>query len=194
MRHTQHILQTIALALALFAAGQNAWATTKTVTYTITSVESSDLNYIIVFTRSGNVFESSAQTTYTATVSASYFAQATGGKGNFSVNLADGFQLSFSWGNGSIVVFQNNCIRASAEGKKMTYDISGKDTDYYVTHLTLTGMEGTWTNTDVAADRQWDFSESITSGFSLRGHWLRNTHLLRPLAPRWGHWEQTERW
>ena len=170
----------LATLLLLLAAGQNAMATTKTVTYKITDVESINLNYTIVFTRSGDdPFDTSAPTTYTATIPAGYLAQTTGGAGGFSVELADGFKLSLSWGSGSDVRITNNCFRPWANNKYITYAVSCPNTYYYyTTHVMLTGMESGFQlgmlqsyphyneHVDYDFDNVWGFSQSYQSAAS----------------------------
>ena len=153
MRYTRHILQTIALTVALLAAGQSAWATTKTVTYKITdwNLNSSRTAYEIVFTRSGDTpFDTSAPTTYTASVPKNSISSPgtpspDGNSGEFSVELADGFKLSLEWHSGSNVRFLNNCIGVEADNRYITYTVSCPNTNYYyVTHVMLTGMNSNY--------------------------------------------------
>ena len=139
----QKVLALMLTIVALAVGHSTAMATTKMVTYKITSVESINLNYDIVFTRSGDApFDTSAPTTYTVTVPTSSIGQTSGGAGNFSVTLADGFKLELQWGNGSNVSFTSNCIRPVAENKYITYTVSCSNTHYYfVTHVMMTGTE-----------------------------------------------------
>ena len=91
--HTLYLF--FALLLALLA-GQGAWAqaTTKTVTYTISQVESDKNNDILVtFTRSGDDPFDASVTTYTCTVANSSLGSS-GLAGSFFLELADGFHLS----------------------------------------------------------------------------------------------------
>ena len=179
MTNMYKILRTITLAVALLAAGQGAWATTKTVTYTITSVESINLNYDIVFTRSGDAPFDASQTTYTATVSTSSIGQTSGGAGGFSVELADGFKLDLQWGSGSNVQFiTENCIIPRASGKYITYTVSCSDTYYYyTTHVMMTGTESGFQHgmpqtypgsgsIDTDYDSVWGFSGKYYSSYS----------------------------
>ena len=152
--------------LALLAAGQNAWAaaTIKTVTYTITSIEEVNNSTVVTFTRYGDSFDTS-QSTYTAYINNSALGN-NGGTGHVSVQFADGFELNMSWNSGSNVGYTNNCIRPG-NGKQITYSVSCKDDNYYVTHLKLEGLEGTLTDTDIAINQQWRFNYSVTDGHSL---------------------------
>jgi len=137
----KRIFATVMFIVAM-TFGQSAWGTTKTVTYRITniSLSSGASGYNIVFTRtSGTPFETSAPTTYTAYVSMSSIAQTTGGSGSFSVQLADGFQLNASWSSGSDIRFMSNCIYPNASDKYITYSVSCNNTNYYVTHVMMTG-------------------------------------------------------
>ena len=186
MKHTRHILQIIALAVALLAAGQSAWATTKTVTYRITdwNLNSNKTAYEIVFTRSGDTpFDTSAPTTYTASVlknsiSSPGSSSPDGSSGVFTVELADGFQLSLSWHSGSNVRFLNNCIGVEADNRYITYTVSCPNTNYYyVTHVMLTGMNSNYQRglsqpyphynepIDYGYDGVWGFSQSYQSRY-----------------------------
>jgi hypothetical protein len=176
----QRILAAV-LTIAALAVGQSVWATTKTVTYKITDVSqnSNRTAYDIVFTRSGDTpFDTSEPTTYTASVPSSSIGQTTGGSGNFSVELADGFKLSLSWGLGSDVSFTNNCIRPCTSNKSITYTVSCPNAYYYVTHVMMTGSESdyqsgmpqSYPNTNIRIDTdydsEWNFSENYYSAFS----------------------------
>ena len=166
MKQTKLNLLSALLLVAAMAFGTSAWATTKTVTYTITDVEEGNSSTTITFTRSGDTPFGGGSTTYTVIVSNSYLGQ-NGGQGNFSVDLADGFHLNLSWQSGSNIGFTNLCIRPQASGKQITYNVLCNDANYYVTHLKLTGLEGTWTDIDIPINQQWNFSRSISSGSSL---------------------------
>ena len=139
------VLATV-LTIAALVAGQGAWATTKSVTYKITSVNrnSSLTAYEIVFTRQNDAtrtdddpFDTSAPTTYTTSVLIGSIEN--NQSGYFSVQLADGFQLNSSWNANSTVKFMNNCIYPSASDKYITYSVSCSNDNYYVTHVMMTG-------------------------------------------------------
>ena len=178
MKGVKKIFKALVLAVTILAAGQTAWATTKAVTYTITSVESINLNYDVVFTRTGDTpFNTSVPSTYTASVPASYFAKTSGGAGSFSVELADGFMLNLNWGADSDVWFVDNCIIPRASGKYITYTVSCPDNYYYTTHVMMTGTESnfqlgmpqTYPNSgsiDTDYNSVWNFSEKYYSSYS----------------------------
>ena len=166
MKTTQFNILSALLLIVTLAFGESAFATTKTVTYTITTVEVGSYSTQITFTRSGDTPFGGGNTTYTASVNNSSLGQTNGGSGSFSVELADGFGLNFSWLAGSNVSFTNNCIHPSS-GHNINYGILCNSNCYYVTHLTLTGDGGTWTNTDIAINQQWHFNQQITTGHSL---------------------------
>ena len=154
-----------ALTLALMVLTMTtALATTKTVTYTITSTEESgsigNPTYTIVFTRSGDIFDTSpsAPNTYTVTVSKSSFANLITG-GNFSIELADGFKMEVSWPADSKVEFLQNCIYPKASGKNITYKVSCTNDNYYVTHVTMKGTGDPWLDTDY--DNLWQFAQEF---------------------------------
>ena len=144
-----------------------ALATTKKVTYTITSIEKSTLSYTIVFTRSGDApFDTQAQTqtTYTTTVSKTYFGEYDINGGKFSIELADGFEMEVSWSRGSNVGFANNCILPQASGKEITYKVSCTNNNYYVTHVTMKGTGDPWL--DTSYDNQQSFKQNYESASS----------------------------
>ena len=112
------------LAFIALMAGQSLLATTKTVTYKITSVTKRS-SYEIVFSRLDDAtssdddpFDTSAPTTYKATTDVASIEN--GQSGYLSVMLADGFHLHLSWGENSSIRFTNNCIYPSATGKSIT--------------------------------------------------------------------------
>ena len=148
---------------------QSAWAaaTTKTVTYTITDIEQGNNTTTVTFTRYGDSFDTS-QSTYTTHINNSTLGN-NGSTGYVSVQFADGFELNMSWSAGSNVRYTNNCFYPSASEKKITYSISCKDDNYYVTNLKLKGFESNdpWTNTNIAINQQWRFIYSVTDGHSL---------------------------
>ena len=151
----------IALAILLLAGPLAAGATTKTVTYTMTSFESSPAGaYDMVLTRSGDTF-GEATSTYTCYVQENSIYPKSGA-GHIILNLADGFHLSIQWSEGSNVSVINHCFYPTAAGKQITYTVSCEG--YYVTNVKMTGGEGTWSNTDY--DSEWDLSESHTTSSS----------------------------
>ena len=180
MRYTRHILQIIALTVALLAAGQSAWATTKTVTYTITNVSLSSgaTGYDITFTRDGAPFETSAPTTYTAWISRGSIGSDISNSGYVSVQLADGFGLSLSWNSGSDVKYINNCFYPSASDKYITYSVSCPEANFFVTHVMMTGYNSNYQQgllqpyphynepIDYNYDSVWHFSESYLSRYA----------------------------
>lgn len=162
IRHNtlRHILTALLLFMAVIY-GQTTFATTKTVTYTITEVQQVSSSLQVTITRSGDTPFEGGSTTYTMSVSNSSLGN---GSGHYSVMLADGFQLSLHWNANNNVIFQSNYIRPAATNGKITYTVSCQSY-YYVTNLQMTGFEGTWYNTDY--NSQWNFYQSQTSGYSL---------------------------
>lgn len=158
------------LTIAALAVGQSAWATatTKTVTYTITNIEQGNSTTTVTFTRSGDSFDTS-QSTYTTHINNGFLGQTSGGAGHVSVQFADGFELNMSWPAGSDVRYMNYSFYAAGSGKQITYSVSCKDDNYYVTNFKLKGFEGKdpWTNNDIAISQQWRFNDSVTDGHSL---------------------------
>ena len=148
---TFQFLVAAVLTLAALLAGQEAQATTKTVTYTMTNVERSQENitkYIMTFTLSGNdPFDTSAPTTYTCTVDDSSLSTS-GGAGSFNLELADGFSFAGSWGSGSNVAFGGNYLCIQASGKKFSFSLRCQGTYYYVKNVKIAGRDGTWSDTN----------------------------------------------
>jgi len=143
----KQVLATLLTIVALLA-GQQAFAARKAVTYTITNIELNGNNYDIVFTRSGDApFDASAPTTYTTSVNKNSIGLNPGYNGFFHIDLADGFEIYASWNSGSNVSFSNNCIQSGISEKPITYAVSNPNGGYYVTRITMQGMEYTWDNT-----------------------------------------------
>lgn len=158
----KHILATV-LTIAALAAGQCAWATTKTVTYTMTSTETNGVSNIeAVFTRSGDdPFDATAPTTFTTTIPSSALSTS-GGAGDFTLLLADGFSLQGSWATGSNVLFVgNNLFSQSTKG--ITYTLRCSNANYYVTHVTMAKDDGTVTIADTDYDDELNFNRPYTS-------------------------------
>ena len=158
------------LTIAALAAGHiTAWATTKTVTYTMTSKErNKSLNHEVVFTRSGDgPFDTTAPTTFTTIISGSSLSTS-GCAGNFALELADGFSLHASWAAGSNVVFAgNNLVSQSTKG--ITYTLRCLNANYYVTHVTMAKEDGTITVTNTDYDDELSFNHQYTSAYTLFG-------------------------
>lgn len=152
-------------------------------TYTITSVElnSGTDNYDIVFTRSGDAPFDASATTYTTSVHKSSIGQSPGYPGYIHVELADVFELSVSWDSGSNVTFNNNCIYPGGSGKQITYAVSWNDNGYYVTHITMQGMEYTWDDTTYEYRQSFAHSTSTASP-SARSPSPTTTRFPRPSA------------
>ncbi|MBR5639602.1 MAG: BspA family leucine-rich repeat surface protein [Muribaculaceae bacterium] len=150
-------MKKILFLLLALVAGQSAWATTKTVTYTITSVErNSSLNYEVVFTRSGDTpFDDTAPTTCTITIPESALSTS-GGAGGFSLQMADGFVLRGSWAAGSNVVFVgHNFYAQSTSG--ISYILKCNNSNYYVMHVTMGRDDGTDKILDTDYNSEWNF-------------------------------------
>ena len=153
-------LKMTAVALLFYQAGQGAWAaTTKTVTYTISSIQQNFITspYSIDFTRSGDdPFDASA-TTYNTKIKTN--------SGQGSVHLADGFELNLSWVGFIQFSSNNNCISPHL-ANQITYSVSCSNY-YYVTHLTFRDSESVWRDDDISISQSWP-SSSVTSSASLR--------------------------
>ena len=132
MKHTRYILQILALAVALLAAGQAAWAsTTKTVTYTL-SRSSLSLNLAI----SGDTpFDGT-----TAIESQSYFSTS-----NVTFALADGFTFNIKGVSGSSLEENKSLgfyhtMSSSPLELTVSWDFidNNSSAHYYVTNVKLT--------------------------------------------------------
>ena len=160
----------LALVLTFVALmiGLGAMATTKTVTYTMTSHEQSGVNnYEVVFTRSGDAPFDTSVNTYTCTVARSSLSTS-GGAGNFTLELADDFLLHGSWSEGSNVSFGgNNLVSLSTKG--ITYTLRCLNPNYYVTHVTMAKEDGTITITNSDYDDELNFSHRYTSAYTQFG-------------------------
>ena len=147
------------LMIAALVAGQSAWATTKTVTYTITSIEkNSSLKYEVVFTRSGDTpFDATAPTTCTVAIPESALGTS-GSAGGFALQLADGFTLRAGWAAGAGVIFVgHNFIAQSTSG--INYLLQCNNSNYYVMHVTLGRDDGTDKIIDTDYNSEWNFNQ-----------------------------------
>lgn len=143
MKPNFKIFRTLVLTVALIAAGQNVWAagTTRTVTYTITSISNGDNGEQITFTPSNSGFGTSTGTKV-ATISN---PQNTNG---FEVQLDDGVTLGLSLKSGSSISFihDNNSVHygilLNTNGDQHV-KFTVACTDYYITHVKLAQLDGT---------------------------------------------------
>ena len=160
-----HFLAAAVLTLAALLAGQSAWATTKTVTYTMTSHEyayqGSQKKYTVVFTRNGAPFETTTETTYSSVIPESYLLN---NAGSFTLALADGFSLNLKWSTGSSVSF----VGQNIQGNGITYTVKcSGDRYYYVTNVTMSKDDGTsaFVNTNYGSEWQFNHNYTLTSAF-----------------------------
>lgn len=138
MKRILHI--TIALLL-LAVAGQNAWAETKTVTYTITNISKyGDGGEQITFTPSNNGFGTSTGSKV-ATINN---LQSTNG---FDVTLDDGVTLRLSRDNGLMQFIHNNnstqygILINTTGNQHVRFTVSCSN--YYILHIKLAQLDGT---------------------------------------------------
>lgn len=160
------IFRALVLLPALLAAGLTAQATVKTVTYTITDID--DVSYPsmveVTFTRGGDTpFDAEAENTFTAYISKSAL-YANGTSGNFSVELADGFNLHAYWSAGSNVQYTNKSFYPFNTSSYISYNVSC-NSDYYVTHLTMKSAEGNPVFT-TSPSKEVDFEYENIYGFN----------------------------
>ena len=144
------------LTMAALAVGQNAWATTKTVTYTITNsiqIGNGNNNYRVTMTRSGDAPFDNSGPNYTVDMTQSSLYTTNGSYGDYTFTLADGFKLQMSWGSGTNVTFEKvtgsdifyiGPVIDKNNTKNITYRLSCPDAYYYVTNVTIRGKEGVW--------------------------------------------------
>ena len=126
----------ISIALLLLAvAGQNAWAETKTVTYTLSRVKVEDRNYWAL-THSGST-PFNGQTTV-ANQLEDNATQAT-------FQLPDGFVFTFNWKGGTVTHVNSDDFFCSA---KPQFKLEWNFTSRYVTQVRVTANDGTVTALD----------------------------------------------
>lgn len=154
----------ITLLLAFLAAGVAAQAMVKTVTYTITDWEIVNNSVNVTFTRSGDVFDPDAGSTFTTFFSKSSLNSYGDKAGNFTVELADGFTLHAYWSAGSKVQITNNSFFSNNTGSYISYNVSC-GSEYYVTHVTLNSAEGAPVYTTFPS-KKVDFEYENVSGFN----------------------------
>ena len=162
----------ITLLLVFLAVGAAAQATVKTVTYTITGWEIVNNSVKVTFTRDDGVFDPEAGSTFTTYFSKSSLDYYGDKAGNFSVELADGFNFHAYWSAGSNVQISNNSFRPGNTNSYISYNVSCSseyleehETQYYVTHVTLKSAEGGTVYT-TSPSKKVDFEYENVSGFN----------------------------
>ena len=134
MKGKKKILRTLALTVALIAAGQGAWATTKTVTYTMSIINNLNLNLAI-----------SGDTPFDGTTTIESRAYLNNTVTTFT--LADGFSFFFRWTTlleSNNRGFYHDDSSSSKMEFKVTWDFINNysSTRYYVTNVKLTDADG----------------------------------------------------
>lgn len=124
------------LLMAALATGQSVWATTKTVTYTITNsiqIGNGNNNYRVTMTRSGDAPFDNSGPNYTVDMTQSSLYAIDGSYGDYTFTLADGFKLQMSWGSGTNVtigkvtgsdIFYIGPVYDANNKKNITYHLS----------------------------------------------------------------------
>lgn len=155
MKRILHI--TIALLL-LLAVGQNAWAETKTVTYTLSRVKVDHTDYWAL-THSGNTpFDG------TTTVQQQQETDRTWAM----FNLPDGFFFSFDWKGGTVTGVSNSSY-FFCQNKNVQFELSWNLTNKYVINVSVTDQNGTAStlSSSGTATRAFDYINQGHVSFTL---------------------------
>ena len=154
MKQILHI--TIALLL-LAVAGQNAWATTKTVTYTLSREKVDHIDYFVL-THSGD-------TPFDGTTTVQH--QQETGRTQATFQLPDGFIFSFDWKGGTVTGVSNSYF--FCQNKNVQFGLSWNLTNKYVINVSVTDQNGTAStlSSSGTATRAFDYINQGQVSFTL---------------------------
>jgi hypothetical protein len=128
MKRILHI--TIALLL-LAVAGQNAWATTKTVTYTLSREKVDHIDYFVL-THSGD-------TPFDGTTTVQH--QQETGRTQATFQLPDGFSFTFDWKGGTVTSVSNSYF--FCQNKNVQFSLIWNLTNKFVINVSVMDENGT---------------------------------------------------
>lgn len=172
MKRILHI--TIALLL-LLAVGQNAWAETKTVTYTLSRVKVDHTDYWAL-THSGN-------TPFDGTTTVQQQQETDRTQAMF--NLPDGFIFSFDWKGGTVTGVSNSYF--FCQNKNVQFRLSWNLTNKYVINVSVTNDNGTAStlNSGGTASTAFTYSEKDEVRYTL-GIYAEFAKLVITYCDLWG--------
>ncbi|MBR6423438.1 MAG: hypothetical protein IKS47_01980 [Bacteroidales bacterium] len=172
MKRILHI--TIALLL-LLAAGQNAWAETKTVTYTLSRVKVDHTDYWAL-THSGN-------TPFDGTTTVQQQQETDRTQAMF--NLPDGFIFSFDWKGGTVTGVSNSYF--FCQNKNVQFGLSWNLTNKYVINVSVTDQNGTAStlSSSGTASTAFTYSEQGDVSYTL-GLYAEFAKLVITYCDLWG--------
>lgn len=155
MKRILHI--TIALLL-LVAAGQNAWAETKTVTYTLGREKVGDRNYWALTHSGSTPFDG---TTTVESQPEDYVTQAT-------FHLPDGFIFTFNWKGGTVTSVSGTYF--FCQNQNVQFSLNWDGTSRYVTNVKVTDENGSPStlNSSGTATTDYNYAEQGSASYTLK--------------------------
>ena len=135
MKRTKLNLLTMLLLLIVVGLGQNAWATTKTVTYTLNRYSENLTDYLQLIHSGDTPFNG------TTTVQVQQMTNRT----SATFNLPDGFMFTFTWGSGQIVHVSSSGSNGYyyCGDANVRFELLWNFSNRYVTNFKVTDQNGT---------------------------------------------------
>ena len=133
MKQTKLNLFSALLLLVTLAFGQNVWATTKTVTYTLNRYAENLTDYLQLIHSGDTPFGG------TTTVQAQQMTNYT----SATFNLPDGFMFTFTWGSGQIVHVSGGDGYYYCNNANVRFGLVWNFSNRYVTNFKVTDENGT---------------------------------------------------
>ena len=150
----------LALVLTIVAlmAGQNVWATTKTVTYTLSREKVEGRNYWALTHSGSTPFDG---TTTVQSQPEDYYTQAT-------FHLPDNFIFTFNWNGGTVTNVSGTYFMCQNENVKFSLTWSG--TSRYVTNVKVTDDQGNPSslNGSGTATTDYNYAEQGSASYTLK--------------------------
>ena len=158
MKGKKNILRTLALTVALLAAGQSAWATTKTVTYTLSREKVEGRNYWALTHSGSTPFDG---TTTVVSQSEDNATQAT-------FQLPDGFIFTFNWNGGTVTNVSDTYFMC--QNANVQFSLTWSGTSRYVTNVSVTDDQGNPSslNGSGTATTDYNYAEQGSASYTLK--------------------------
>ena len=148
----------LVLTIAALMAGQNVWATTKTVTYTLSREKVEGRNYWALTHSGSTPFDG---TTTVQSQPEDYYTQAT-------FHLPDNFIFTFNWNGGTVTNVSGTYFMCQNENVKFSLTWSG--TSRYVTNVSVTDDQGNPSslNGSGSATTDYNYAEQGSASYTLK--------------------------
>ena len=158
MKRKKNLLRTLALTVALLAAGQSAWATTKTVTYTLSREKVEGRNYWALTHSGSTPFDG---TTTVMSQSEDNATQAT-------FHLPDDFIFTFNWNGGTVTNVSDTYFMC--QNANVQFSLTWSGTSRYVTNVKVTDHEGNPSelNSSGTATTDYNYAEQGSASYTLK--------------------------